>query len=860
MSVSVTLSLFAMERRFARQEKLRLDYCSFMKTYQELGHMERIPESEIVSTSGNTFYLPHNAVVTNKLRVVFDGPHKDASGASLNEMLHIGPPLQRNLINVCLRFRVHQYVFCADIVKMFRQIWVDKKHRDYQRIVWRENPNEPIGHYRLCTVTYGTSPAPFLSMRVLKQLALDYKDRFPIASHSILHDFYVDDIMTGSDSVSGFSDASQKAYSAAVYIRIVSERGEIEVQLVAGKTHVAPVKQLTIPRLELCGALLLTRLIVLAWLSSPPRRWNTFISNRTAEILDELPRSEWNYIRSEQNPADCASRGVEPRNLLQLGIWWKGPDWLCMEFDSWPISAVSEEIEEVPEMRKQTVVAHVLCVQEGLLDKLGKRVSSWFKVLRVVAVFVRRARNNHLPPEERMRGFLRSSELLYAKQKCLLWAQEEFSEEIQSLKTGKCISSRSKLSSLSPFLDDVGLLRVGGRISNAVDVSYSLKHPIILPEGHAVSRLIIQDAHTKFLHAGVSELFSLKRQEFWIFGSRNHIRKVVRECLGCFRQRQATSSQLMGNLPSSRLSPSFAFDRTGCDYAGPITLRLAKGRNTGFVKGYFALFVCMVTKALHLEVVSDLSTDAFLAALRRFVARRGKCSIIYSDNGTNFQGAARTLCEWYNLVRSEEHNHKISSKLAADGIKWEFIPPHSPHFGGLWEAGVKSVKQHLRRIVGNNVLTFEEISTLLSQIKALLNSRPLCAISDTDLNPLTPSHFLIGRPYTAIPEPSCLEIPQNRLGRWQLIQNMMQGFWRRWHYEYLTSLQERAKWQKKTPNFKVGDLVVIKEPNIPPSRWALGRILVLHPGEDDLVRVVSLRTKNGIFKRPITKLAILPCS
>ncbi|XP_055838382.1 uncharacterized protein LOC129906593 [Episyrphus balteatus] len=268
----------------------------------------------------------------------------------------------------------------------------------------------------------------------------------------------------------------------------------------------------------------------------------------------------------------------------------------------------------------------------------------------------------------------------------------------------------------------------------------------------------------------------------------------------------------------------------------------------------------MATKALHLEVVSDLSTDAFLAALRRFVARRGKCSVIYSDNGTNFQGAARTLCEWYNLVRSEEHNHKISSTLAADGIKWEFIPPHSPHFGGLWEAGVKSVKQHLRRVLGNNVLTFEEISTLLSQIEALLNSRPLCAISDTDLNPLTPSHFLIGRPYTAIPEPSCLEIPLNRLGRWQLIQNMMQGFWRRWHYEYLTSLQERAKWQKKTPNFKVGDLVVIKEPNIPPSRWALGRILVLHPGEDDLVRVVSLRTKNGIFKRPITKLAILPCS
>ncbi|XP_055908277.1 uncharacterized protein LOC129943083 [Eupeodes corollae] len=1002
--------LFAMERRFARQDDLRLEYSRFMKAYQDLGHMERIPEHEIEPSSGKTFYLPHHAVVTNKLRVVFDGSHKDGKGNSLNEMLHTGPPLQRNLINVCLRFRIHKYVFCSDIVKMFRQIWIDTKHRDFQRIVWRENPDQPVEHYRLRTVTYGTSPAPFLSMRVLKQIALDYSNQFPIASHSILHDFYVDDIMTGSDSVAGilelkreliellscgglrlskwssncwlvlkgldseptisldldsrenwtkvlglvwnphrdvftfkislekesslaptkrmmlseiskifdplgflapatillkmlfqelwvhktkigwddplptevadkwicyrndflyfekieilrrctlnskrfdligFSDASEKAYSAVVYARSVAENGKIEVQLVAAKTRVSPVKQLTIPRLELCGALLLSRLIelvrasldvrpvntfvfcdsqiVLAWLSSPPRRWNTFVANRTSQILDVLPRSDWNHVRSEENPADCASRGVEPKKLLQLGIWWKGPDWISMDFESWPRSAGKVEIDEVPE-----------------------------------AVFVRRARNNQLPPEERVKGHLRSSELLYAKQKCLLWAQQdEFGDEIKALKVEKCVSNTSKLSPLSPFLDENGLLRVGGRISKAVDVPFSLKHPLILPKGHPVSRLILRDAHVRFLHAGVSELFSLVRQEFWILGSRNLIRKVVHDCIECFRQRQATSSQLMGNLPSSRLSPSFAFDRTGCDYAGPITLRLSRGRKPKFVKGYFALFICMATKAVHLEVVSDLSTDAFLAALRRFIARRGKCSVIYSDNGTNFQGASRTLSEWYALVRSEEHNHRISTTLAAESIKWEFIPPQSLHFGGIWEAGVKSVKQHLRRVVGNTILTFEELSTLLCQIEAILNSRPLCSVSDSDLNPLTPSHLLIGRPYTAIPEPSCLEIPLNRLGRWQLIQNMAQGFWRRWHLDYLTSLQQRPKWQKRTKNFEVGDLVVVKEPNMPPSKWALGRVEKLHPGEDDLVRVVSIRTKNGIFKRSITKLALLPCS
>ncbi|XP_055916090.1 uncharacterized protein LOC129948955 [Eupeodes corollae] len=1034
--------LFSMERRFARQPNLRFEYCCFMRAYLQLGHMEKIPEAEIEPSSGKVYYLPHHAVVTNKLRVVFDGSHRDGKGVSLNEVLHVGPPLQRNLINVCLRFRVHKYVFGADIVKMFRQIWIDPNHRDFQRIVWRENSTEPVSHYRLRTVTYGTSPAPFLAMRVLKQLALEYKKQFPIASLSILHDCYVDDIMTGAESVTkilelknelvnllacgglelskwssncwpvlegtsseptisldrdssnnwtkvlgliwnphrdilsykismndssstptkrkllseiskifdplgflapstillkmlfqelwahsmkigwddplptevaekwilyreelflfekieilrrctfsaggleliGFSDASEKAYSAVVYARSFSEDGQIEVQLISAKTRVAPIKQLSIPRLELCGALLLSRLvqlvrnslnckisqtfafcdsqIVLAWLSAPPRRWNTFVANRTSEILGILPRSNWNFIRSEENPADCASRGVMPSKLLNLEIWWKGPKWLSKNFECWDIAAESEELKEVPESRRQIVVANVSCAHEDFLDRLCKRISSWDCVIRIVAVFVRRAKNGKLPVEERVRGYLRSSELLYAKQKCLKWAQKEFEPDKASLKAEKSVLYSSKLSSLAPFVDHDGLLRVGGRISKAVNATFSMKHPVILPKNHQISKLILTSFHLRFLHAGVSELFSIVRQEFWILGSRNLIRKVVHDCIGCFRQRQATSQQLMGDLPSSRLSPSFAFDQTGCDYAGPITLRLARGRNPKFVKGYFAIFVCMTTKALHLEVVSDLSTDAFLAALRRFIARRGKCSIIYSDNGTNFRGAASNLSDWYNLVRSENHNAQISRTLAADSIRWEFIPPHSPHFAGLWEAGVKSVKTHLRRVIGNNMLTFEEMTTLLSQIEALLNSRPLCSISDSDLNPLTPSHFLIGRPYTAIPEPNYLEVPENRLGRWQLAQNMLQGFWRRWHSEYLTSLQQRPKWHK-TKNFEVGDLVVVKEQNLPPSKWALGRIEILHPGDDGLVRVVSLRTKNGIFQRPITKLAILPCS
>lgn len=184
----------------------------------------------------------------------------------------------------------------------------------------------------------------------------------------------------------------------------------------------------------------------------------------------------------------------------------------------------------------------------------------------------------------------------------------------------------------------------------------------------------------------------------------------------------------MGDLPSQRITQSRPFSHTGCDYAGPFCIKLSKGRKPKTAKAYICLFVCMATKAIHLELVSDLTSDAFLAAFRRFVSRRGFCSNVYSDNGTNFQGARRCLNEMHKLVISEAYNEVIAASLAKDNVTWHFIPPSSPHFGGLWEAGVKSVKFHLRRVIGATILTFEEMYTVLTQIEAVLNSRPLCVL------------------------------------------------------------------------------------------------------------------------------------
>ncbi|GFU30953.1 integrase catalytic domain-containing protein [Trichonephila clavipes] len=266
------------------------------------------------------------------------------------------------------------------------------------------------------------------------------------------------------------------------------------------------------------------------------------------------------------------------------------------------------------------------------------------------------------------------------------------------------------------------------------------------------------------------------------------------------------------------------------------------------------------TRAIHLELVTDLSADAFIAALRRFISRRGKCSNIYSDCGSNIVGAKRKLMEFEKLAKSDNYNKNVSKFLTDNGIKWHKNVPRAPHMGGLWEAGIKSTKYHLKRVVGETKLTYEEFETFLTQIEACLNSRPSTPISNdpNDLSALTPGHFLIGRPLTSIPEPNYIDSNNSYLTRWQQIQKLVQQFWKRWHKEYLTRLQQRPKWLLPTKNFQVNDLCLIKEDNLPPTRWKMGRIVQLYPGLDNKVRVVNVKTSDGIFKRNITKLSFLP--
>ncbi|KAG5866074.1 hypothetical protein JTB14_004021 [Gonioctena quinquepunctata] len=317
---------------------------------------------------------------------------------------------------------------------------------------------------------------------------------------------------------------------------------------------------------------------------------------------------------------------------------------------------------------------------------------------------------------------------------------------------------------------------------------------------------------------------------------------------------------LMASLPSVRVQEAKAFTNTGVDYFGPVKISLGRRKNSLIYKGYVSLFICMSVKAIHLELVSSLSTNHFLQGFKRFISRRGPVCALYSDRGTNFVGSKSVLADINNFVNSPEYISAFETELGVQGIEWHFNSPSAPEQGGLWESNVKAVKNHIYRVIGDQLLTYEEFSTLLTEIEALLNSRPLCQLSADPTAPeaLTPAHFLTLAPLRGFPSEKVDNIPVNRLDRFQLVDRMVQDFWNRWRLEYLSSLQIRKKWNNQPPNIEVGTVVILKTNNAPPLHWPLAVVTAVHPGSDGVVRNVTLKTSKGIFTRPVVKLCPLP--
>lgn len=403
------------------------------------------------------------------------------------------------------------------------------------------------------------------------------------------------------------------------------------------------------------------------------------------------------------------------------------------------------------------------------------------------------------------------------------------------------------------------MIRVGGRLQKS-NLTFSQKHPFLLPSRHHVTDQIIREIHKIHYHAGIQTTLCILRQRFWILNGRNRVRKVIRACTRCFRFDANTVEYRMGNLPSVRVCEATPFANTGVDFCGPFYIKEKKYRNRTRIKVYICVFICMSIKAVHLEVVSDFSSDGFLATLRRFVARRGVPTHIYSDNGTNFVGANNQLKELYALFNSDKHKNLVERFSSEHHITWHFIPPIAPHFGGLWESTVKLFKHHFRRVVGDSLFTFEELNTFTIEVEGILNSRPITSLSSdpNDMLVLTPAHYLIGKPLTTLTEGNLSSVPANRLSTWQHITKVRQDFWARWNLEYLNELQKRHKWTKNGPELNVGTVVLIKDKNLSCSQWALGKIIELHPGEDGIARTAIVKTSNGELKRTTKLLCPLP--
>lgn len=443
---------------------------------------------------------------------------------------------------------------------------------------------------------------------------------------------------------------------------------------------------------------------------------------------------------------------------------------------------------------------------------------------------------------------------------CYFWIkiiqQSWFKKEFKIINQDGHLPRSNSLTHLTPYIDQSGL-RVGRRLENT-NLSHNFKHPILLPRHSPLSTLIIVDAHLKTLHGGTQITLAYIRQNYWILGGRAPIRSYILRCIRCARYRGIRAEQLMGQLSFPRVNPSRLFLHTGVDYAGPIIIKTWHGRSTKTYKGYLVIFVCLSISAVHLEVVTDYTTEAFIATYKRFTGHRGICASLYSDCGTNFIGADSELRKRFESTSRELK--ELARLLANEGTKWHFNPPAAPHFGGKWEAAVKSVKYYLIRTIGDSILTYEELSTLLIQIEAILNSRPLSAMSEysKDLSALTPGHFLISEPLTIIPEPSLINLPASKLSKWQLIQQKIEHFWNRWSKECLHRFQSISKWHHPSNEIKKGSLVLITDKRYPPSKWPLARVLELHPGTDGLIRVVTIKTATSVIKRSITKLCILP--
>ena len=690
-----------------------------------------------------------------------------------------------------------------------------------------------------------------------------------------------------------FTDASLEGYGVAIYrVAASDDGGDPHVVLMFCRNRVVPLNAKTsghhnsVPRLELVAAVLgaeerqktlkrikepVSRVVhwtdstcVINQLRSRNIRFKSFVQNRRSRFLAIVPVEEVRYCPTELNVADDCSRGLLPEDP-KWDRFHNGPEFLRRGINFWPPDIVSESPKEADIF---AMMAEEICAvgaenvdgppaPEPVALTITNNLEHWSAKVRRVASVVKvfkallKWRISKRPVEVlELRPSLR--ELRMAEKDIVRAIQSKyFNSEILVLRRlaihvhdarKELKDRRSPLTALNPFIDVDEVVRAGGRLANAVGLSFDVKFPVILPRKNLIVDALIRHVHCVEGHAGVEHVHNQLRQRWWILQGRQAVRGVLKNCIPCQRQKKPVVVQKMGPLPASRLEVGLPFQVAGVDVCGPFASKIGKSRAT--FKVYCLVCTCFTSRAIHLEPLEDLSTAAFLRALTRIQARRPALRKLFSDNGTNFRGANTELAlafdEWKKSEMAGEHLHPL---------EWIFNVPYAPARGGVYERCVRSVKEVLTMIMERERISYDAFHTVLVAAEAIVNRRPITQVSSDikDLNAITPSDVLY--PGADHPSGTYLFNPGSPTAEtlrmaWRIGISQANSFWKSWKKMYLSTLLHRQKWRSTTDNLKNGQLVILVDELKHRDLWVLGRIDDVEAGASH-VRKVGVRTANG---------------
>ena len=621
--------------------------------------------------------------------------------------------------------------------------------------------------------------------------------------------------------IHSFSDASKDGIGVATYLRQFNESGQVNVAFLFGQAKMAPLQPTTIPRLELCGAVLSSQVVkklstelsipihevvyytdskvALGHIQNDSRRFYVYVANRVQIIRNVSDPSQWRYIDTALNPADLATPGIAAENLKD-SKWLSGPEFLREASPSCPPYAevVALDVQD-PEVRSEVAV-HVTGVNTapGLDSDRFSRFSSFASLRRALANLMVKEykatrehhalrsqdqcisrRNQSRKEPKRLPRRPSLEELQQAEMIAIRTVQNErFADEMKltgevkdqqdrhSARRRKNALKKSSLYRLDPFMDSQGVLRVGGRLRRA-HLSFPEKHPVLLPKGHHLSHLIVRHQHGKVHHQGRQITHGAVRAAgFWIVGRHGVVSKVISSCVTCKKLRGASLTQHMADLPSDRTETPPPFTNVGCDVFGPWNIQTRRLRGGAInSKRWGLVFTCLNSRAIHIEVLESMDASAFICALRRFLSVRGPTARIRCDRGSNFVGAKTEL----EQALQEMDEGALKTYLADQGCEWSFNPPHASHFGGVWERQIGTIRRVLDAMLlelGKPQLTHELLVTLLAEVSAIVNARPISTIpSDVDdPQPLSPAMLLTLKSRPLLPPPGNF-IPQDLYAR-----------------------------------------------------------------------------------------------